>query len=148
MAVTASGIFYIAQRDILLNDTAVDLTADTLKMALFTNSITPNFDTDTGYGAAPYNANEVGTATALASVALSNIATNKLKVTSSAVAFPSATFSGARCGVIFDDSRATAGDSVTDPVLILVNFGADFAVTAGVLTVTPNANGWWNHQLV
>jgi hypothetical protein len=144
MAISSSGAFYLTFRDIYLNDTAVDMVADAITMALYTNSITPNFDTNTGKGAAPFNANEVGTATALTSPAFSVIATNKLKYTSSPVAFPSATFTGARGGLLFDDTITTP---VADPVLVLLNFGADFGVTAGVLTVTPHTDGWWNRQL-
>lgn len=144
MAVTASGKFYIMERDMNLNDQNPDLVANAITMALFTNAITPNFDTDTAYAVAPYNANEVGTRTALTSPAFSVIATNKLKYTSSPVAFPSATFTGARCGLFLDDTLTTP---TADPALFLITFGADFSVTAGVLTVTPAANGWWNHQL-
>jgi hypothetical protein len=143
MAVSA-GAFYLTARDIYMNDTAIDMVADSLKMALFTNTISPNFDTNTAYAVAPFNANEVGTATVLGSPAFSVIATNKLKFTSSAVAFPSATFSGARGGLIYDDTITTP---VADPALFLINFGADFGVTAGVLTVTPHTDGWWNRQL-
>lgn len=141
MAVTASGAFYLTFRDIYMNDVAVDMIVDDIEMALFTNSITPNFDTDTAYAVAPYNANEVGTRTNLGSPAFSVIATNKLKYTSSPVAFPSATFSGARCGLILDNTLAPK------VALVLLNFGADFGVTAGVLTVTPHSDGWWNRQL-
>lgn len=141
----AAGSFYLTRRDILMNDTAIDYVADTIKMALFTNSVTtPNFDTNTAYAAAPFNANEVGTATALPSPAFSVIATNKLKYTSSAVAFPSATFSGAQGGLLYDDTITTP---VADPALTMIDFGGAFSVTAGVLTVTPHANGWFNTQL-
>lgn len=145
MAVTLSGKFYITERDMNQNDQNPDLIADSIKASLFTNTITPNFDTDTAYAVTPYNANEVGTATALTSPAFSVIATNKLKYTSSAVAFPSATFSGAVCSLFWDDTLVTP---TADPVLFLIWFGGTaYSVTSGVLTMTPAANGWWNHQL-
>ena len=62
MTFTASGFFYLTWRDVLMNDTAVDFVADSIKVALFTNAMTtPNYDTNTAYAAAPWNANEVGT---------------------------------------------------------------------------------------
>ena len=63
MAVTASGLYYNTFLRALTNAAAIDLSAETYKGALFNNSITPNFDTDTYYGVAPYNANEVTTVT-------------------------------------------------------------------------------------
>jgi hypothetical protein len=51
MAVTASGLYVTNFIDILKNDTAIDLAADSLKVALLTNSITPDFDADTAYSA-------------------------------------------------------------------------------------------------
>lgn len=60
MAVTASGLYVATEVDI--NDTtqlAVDLDLETGKGALFADAITVNFTTDTAYGVAPYDANEV-----------------------------------------------------------------------------------------
>ena len=60
MAVTASGLFLTTWADVLdTSQLALDLDLETHKGALFSNSITPNFNTDTAYAAAPYNANEV-----------------------------------------------------------------------------------------
>ena len=48
MAVTASGLYYLSFRDMLgTAQLAVDLDSETTnKIALYSNSITPNFDTD------------------------------------------------------------------------------------------------------
>src|SRR3954466_15019964 len=63
MAVTASGLYGTTFVDILdLTQLAIDFDAETHKGALFTNAITPNFDTDTAYGVAPYATNEVTSA--------------------------------------------------------------------------------------
>jgi hypothetical protein len=60
MAVSVSGLFVPTWLDILdTTQLAVDLDLETHKLAMFTNTITPNFSTDTAYGVAPYNANEV-----------------------------------------------------------------------------------------
>jgi hypothetical protein len=60
MAITASGLFVATFVDVLdTTQLAVDLDLETHKGALFSDSITPNFTTDTAYGVAPYDANEV-----------------------------------------------------------------------------------------
>src|SRR6185312_1973998 len=60
VAVTASGLFVATFLDALdTTQLAIDLDLETHKGALFTNTITPNFTTDTAYGVSPYNANEV-----------------------------------------------------------------------------------------
>ena len=59
MAVTASGVFVATLLDILdTTQLAVDLDLETHKGALFTDTVAPNFSTDTAYGVAPYDANE------------------------------------------------------------------------------------------
>src|SRR5215207_3070229 len=60
MAVTASGLYVKTFLDMHDGtDLNVDVINEAIKYALFTNTITPNFSTDTAYGVAPYNANEV-----------------------------------------------------------------------------------------
>lgn len=46
----------------------------------------------------------------------------------------------ARYGVIYD---AQSGVGTTEPLIALINFGADFTSTAGNFTVTPDAKGWF-----
>ena len=60
MSVTASGLFVPTEVDVFdVTQLAVDLDSELGKGALFSDSITPNFGTDTAYGVAPYDANEV-----------------------------------------------------------------------------------------
>lgn len=136
MAISASGLFYLTFRDILQNDTAVDLLADSIKVALFTNSTTnPNFDTNTAYAAAPFNANEVGTPSGGIAIGTPTITVQSgslLTFDGVDTAWGSQTFSGARGAVVYDDTITTP---VADPVLVLVNFGADYGVTSGVFTI-------------
>lgn len=54
-----SGLFYPTFRDALTGVIALDLGLETHKVALFTSTVTPDFDTNTAYGVAPWNANEV-----------------------------------------------------------------------------------------
>lgn len=145
-AVTASGNFYLTERDIKQNDTAVDWLADTLKHALFTNTITPNFGTDTAYGVSPYNANEVGTPAGGVAVASDTISlsTNTLVYDGADTAWASQTFSGAVCGLLYDDTITTP---VADPALLLNYFGGAYGPTSGVFTLLHNAAGIFTNQL-
>lgn len=145
MAITASGLYYLTWRDMAMNDTAVDLLADTMKLALFTNSLTaPNFDTNTGYGAAPYTSNEIanGGGYTTGGVAIANdtitVSSGTLVYDGDDAAWTSSTFSSVRGGLLYDDTITTP---VADPVVCFINFGADYSVTAGTLTVQFSATG-------
>src|SRR5687767_3894515 len=72
MAITVSGLYVATFVDALdTTQLALDLDLETHKLALFAESITPNFTTDTAYGVSPYDANEVtGTNWAAGGVAL------------------------------------------------------------------------------
>jgi hypothetical protein len=60
MAITTSGLYVLTFRDALdTSNLGIDLLLTTHKFALFNDTVAPNFDTDTAYGVAPYNANEV-----------------------------------------------------------------------------------------
>lgn len=139
MPIAASGLFYLTFRDALQNDIALDLLADTIKVALFTNAITnPNFDTNTAYNAAPFNANQVGTPAGGITITAPTItirAGSLLTFDGADTPWASQTFAGARGGLIYDDTIPAK------PALVLVNFGADYGVTAGVLTITWAAAG-------
>lgn len=143
MAITASGKFYLTERDIQQNDTAIDMLVDSLKCALFTNTITPNFDTNTAYASAPFNANEVGTATAITTPTIT-VSSGTFIFDGDNTAFPSATFTGARGTLIYDDTITTP---VADPAIMFINFGADFSVTSGILTIQWDPTGIWRHDL-
>jgi hypothetical protein len=149
MAFSSSGLFYLTLRDILQNDTAIDYLADTVKAALFTNSITtPDYATNTAYAAAPFNANEVGSPSGgiqLANDAISTTGTVLLKYDSDDVAWGSQTITNARGCLVYDDTITTP---TADPALFAVTFGADFSVTSGVLTIVVDSAGWFTIDLV
>lgn len=142
MAVTASGLFFPTFRDILdTTQLGVNLDLETHKVALFSNSITPNFSTDTAYGAAPYNANEVsGTGWASGGVALTGTAvdespTGTLRWDAADVSETGTTLTNARCALIYAD--ALAGNNA----IVLVNFGADYSTVAGTFTIQWASGG-------
>lgn len=152
MAVTASGLFVTTWIDILDNtQLAIDLSLATHKLALFNNSITPNFSTDTAYGVAPYNANEVTTTTFWPSggVALSAISagatsaaptltespTGTIKYDMNDVSVASTTLTNAQCALLYAD--ALAGNNA----ILLVNFVTAASTSNGTFGITWAAGG-------
>lgn len=150
MAITASGLFYLSFRDMVLNDEATDLVVDTIKVALFTNTTTaPNFGTNTAYAAAPFNANEVGTpaggiALVTPTVTLDVAAGIKLKYDAADTAWGSQTITGIRGVLGYDDTMATP---VAKPAIFLIDLTADYNVTSGVFTLQYAAAGIFTLQL-
>jgi hypothetical protein len=141
VAVTASGIFVATIVDLLdTTQLAIDLDLETHKGALFTNTITPNFTTDTAYAVAPYNANEVtGTNWAAGGVALTGTTfaagTGTAVFDATDVSVATVTVSNARCYMLYAD--ALAGNNA----ICLVDFGADYSATAGTFAITWAAGG-------
>lgn len=142
MAVTASGLFFPTWRDILdTTQLAVDLDLDTHKVALFTDTITPDFSTDTAYGTTPYDANEVsGTGWASGGVALAGTAidespTGTLRWDATDVSETSTTLTNAECALIY--AEALAGDNA----IVLVDFGTAYSTVAGTFTIQWAAGG-------
>ena len=145
MAVTASGLFVLTFRDILdSTQMAVDTGSDTFKCAMITNSSTPNFETHDHWS--DLSGNEVSGSgysaggAALTSITLGN-ASGTLKFDAADTSWTTATISSARAAVIYDDTLAN------DPLICLVNFGADYASSAGTFQITWNASGIWTLDL-
>lgn len=144
MAFASSGAFGLTLKDVFQNDTAADWPADTFKIALFTNSITsPNFDTNTAYGAAPFDANEVpngsGYTTGGAALTTPTLTVSSGVLVWDAVdsSWTSASFT-ARGGLIYDDTITTP---TADPALFAIAFGQDYTATNGTFLVTYDATG-------
>jgi len=141
MAITASGLYVATFVDVLdTTQLALDLDLETHKGALFSNTITPNFTTDTAYGVAPYNANEVsGTNWASGGVALTGTtvagAAGTLTFDATDVSVATTTLVNARGYLLYAD--ALAGNNA----ICLVDFGADYSTTAGTFAITWNALG-------
>lgn len=107
---------------------------------MFTNSITPNFTTDTAYGVSPYDANEVsGTGYSAGGTAL---ATTTFTGSSGSATFDAAdtswsssTITNAKGALIYAD--ALAGNNA----ICLINFGADYSTNNGTFLITWHATG-------
>jgi hypothetical protein len=141
MAITASGLYVATFVDLLdTTQLAIDLDLETHKGALFSNSITPNFTTDTAYGVSPYDANEVtGTNWPAGGVALTGTtitgASGTATFDATDVSVASTTLTNARGYLLYAD--ALAGNNA----ILLVNFGADYSTVNGTFAITWNASG-------
>ncbi len=147
MAVTASGLFLPAWIDILdSTQLAIDLTLTSHKIALLSNSATPNFSTGTAWS----STNEVsGTGWASGGVALSAAAaggtstaptvtespTGSIMWDMTDVAVSGTTLTNARAAQIYAD--ALAGDNL----IALLNFAADYSTNNGVFGIQFAAGG-------
>lgn len=141
MAVTASGLYVATFVDVLdTTQLALDLDLETHKGALFSNTITPNFTTDTAYGVSPYDANEVnGTGWAAGGIALTGTtvtaSAGTLVFDATDVSVASTTLTNARCYLLYAD--ALAGNNS----ILLVNFGSDYSTNNGTMAITWSASG-------
>ena len=142
MSITASGLFLATWIDVLdTTQLALDLDLESHKFAMFTNSITPNFSTDTAYGVSPYNANEVsGTGytaggNALTSTTVTESPTGSIMWDAADPTWPSSTITAARGGLGYAD--ALAGNNA----ICLINFGGDYSTTSGTFTVVFASTG-------
>lgn len=137
----ASGLFVATFVDSLdTTELALNLDLETHKGALFTNTVSINFTTDTAYGVAPYNANEVtGTNWASGGVALTGTtflgATGTATFDATDVSVAATTLTAVRHYLLYAD--ALAGNNA----ICLVDFGSDYATSSGTFAITWNASG-------
>ena len=148
MAVAGSGLFVVNFIDVLdATQLAIDLSLSTNKWALFTNTITPNYTTDTAYGVAPYNANEIsGTGyTAGGAVTASPTLTGSAGIVTydqADTSWTTSTITNARCALLYADAL------VGNNAICLVDFAADYSTSAGTFTIQWNASGVFTVDLV
>lgn len=147
MAVTASGLFVTTFKDCFDNsDLVLDWVNDTVKCALYNNSVTPNFSTDTAYGTGTWastpnqitGTNYTAGGVSLAGKTVSESPAGSIMFDANDAQWTTATFSGARCALLWDD---TVASPTADCVVALVNFGADYGVTAGTFSIQWSSSG-------
>jgi hypothetical protein len=143
MAVTASGFFLPTWLDILdTTQLTIDLDLETHKVAMFTDTVAPNFSTDTAYGVAPYNANEVsGTGYTAGGVVLTSTTVTEspagtIMLDAADVAWTTSTITNAMCALIYAD--ALAGNNA----ILLVDFVTAYSTVAGTFTIQWAAGGY------
>jgi hypothetical protein len=142
VAVTASGFLLPTWIDLLdTTQLAIDLDLETHRVAMFTNSITPDFSADTAYGVSPYDADEVSGAgytaggALLTGTAVSESPTGTVMWDATDPAWAASTITNARCALIYAD--ALAGNNG----IVLINFGGDYSTVAGTFTIQLAATG-------
>jgi hypothetical protein len=141
----ASGLYVVTWRDIAdTTGLAVDMLSASNIVCLYTDTKTPNFDTDAAHSATNELATGGGytqdtkTVGGTPTFALGNA--GQLKYSwSAAVQFTSATFTAR--GMII-------GKASTLEPICSVTFGSDFTATAGNFTITAHANGIFYIDLV
>lgn len=152
MAFGGSGFFSIAIEDMLDNTTAFNWGGGTWKVALYPNSITPDFTVtaaNSAYGATatPWaTGNELtgGNWTAggytLTTAAANNEqpAAGQVQLDATDVSQTGTTITNARGCLIYQDNLTTP---VADQGLLVVDFGSDFSTSSGTFAITWDANG-------
>lgn len=126
----------------------LNLATATLKFALYTSVLTPNFSqSGPTYNVSPLNVGEVsgpgytpGGVSLTQTIAESGTAPGTIKFTASSISWPAASFT-ARGGLIYITS-------MSNRALQVRCFGADLPVQDGTFTVNWHTNGIWSLPLV
>jgi hypothetical protein len=141
----ASGMFGVNLVDVYdATQLAMNLVGDACKLSLHTNTMTPDFNAWDFYADLTNEVTGTGyTATGV------TLASKTVAVSAGFVVFDftdpawtTATISSVRQGVYYDDTLAS------DPLVCCNNFGSDFSVTAGTLTVVVHANGYLRVDII
>jgi len=119
----------------------IDLDSDTLKIALVTSGYTPNTDTHDFFNDVTNEASGTGYTAGgatLASVTWTyDSASDTWKLDAADPSWASSTIT-ARYAVIYD---STPGTAATNPLICLIDFGADVSSSAAAFSITFNAAG-------
>jgi hypothetical protein len=136
MAWTASGLYYTTLRDILdTTQLAVNLDLTTNQIAMYNNTETPNYDTETAYVAT----NEVsGTGYTAGG---QDVVNPVFSVTSGTLKFDLDDQVWASISVTAYGAKMYAEALATDNLIVGVNFGGAFTSTAGTFTIQWAAGG-------
>ena len=140
----ASGLYVATIRDGLKNAIALDVTSVLNKVAMYTNSLTPNFNADPSSYSATNEVNGTGYTAGgivIASPTLT-ISGGNLVFDIADSAWASSTITNARGATIYADGLTPKANQVT------VDFGADFSTVAGTFTIQWPAGGVWAIDLV
>ena len=139
----ASGIYVATIRDAFKNVIALDLDAGTDKCALYTTSLTPNFDADPSSYSTTNEVTGTGYTAGGLTVASPTVtgASGILTYDAADLSWTSSTIT-AHGAVIYADGLTPKAN------IVAVNFGADFSTTSGTFQITWNAGGIFTIDLV
>lgn len=130
--ITASGLYIPTWRDILdTTQLAVDLDLETHKGALYLDSLTPNFSTDSGYSATGEASGTGYTAggKAVTGTTFTEAIAGTMVMDADDVAWTGSTIANAMALILYAD--ALAGDNL----IFLSDFVTAVSTTSGTLTV-------------
>jgi hypothetical protein len=133
----ASGLYGATFRDALMNVIALDLNAENYKVAMYTNTLTPNFDADPSSYSTTNEVSGTGYTAGgntLTSTTLT-IASGILTYDAADTSWSSSTISNARGAIIYADALTPKAN------IVAVSFGADYSTVAGTFTVQWSASG-------
>lgn len=148
----ADGLFVATYVDALNNSIALNLSsASAFKLALFTNSLNPNFSqSGAAYGTSPLDTAEVsGTGYTAGGIALAGAIFEELSGSpgtsrwtfTSPVQWTSSTITNARGGLFYVPG-------ISNRAVLLRTFGQDYSTQDGTLTINFHASGVWTNTLV
>lgn len=140
----ASGLYTATHRDALLNVIALNYDSELSKVAMYTNTLTPNFDADPSSYSATNEVSGTGytaggnllTSTTLA------LASGILTFDAADSSWAASTISNARGAIGYADYLSPKANEWA------LNFGADYSTVAGTFTIQYNALGIWTNDLV
>jgi hypothetical protein len=143
MAFSLSGLYVTEIIAALSNTIALDLTSTGNHVALYSNSLTPNFSSDTAYS----TTNELATTggytqggIAVASPTVTESPTGTLMYDLADSAWTSASFT-ARGAILFANALSPKA------LICAVTFGSDFTAAAGTFTIQYAAGGLFTLDL-
>lgn len=137
MAWSGSGLYVATFQDVLdTTQLALNLDLETHKMALFSDSITPNFSTDTSYSSTGEISGTGYTAggTEITGTALS-ISNGVLSWDSDNIEWEGTTLSGVRGGIAYADAL------MADNLIVGIDFGEEYNTSDGTFLLVPHADG-------
>lgn len=144
MAWSGSGLYVATFQDVLdTTQLGLNLDLETHKMALYTNTITPNFTTDTSYSSSGEISGTGYTAGGLAvtGTALS-AGSGVLTWDADNLQWDDSTLEDVRGGIIY------AAELTDDNLIVGVDFGNEYSTADGTLLVTIHANGIFGIDMV
>ena len=152
-AITGSGIYaptWIDKMD--TTQLALDLDLETHKGSLFNNTVTTNYETDTAYGVAPYDANEVSGGAgwpaggvALTSTVYTNAMSGKMVFDGADVSQTPTTLAAAELYMLYADAL------VGNNAIAGIDFTAPVSTTNGLFEITwtaPGSGGIFNQSVI
>lgn len=149
MTFPASGLFVATYVDVLdTTQLAIDLDLETHKVALWTNTGTYDLTTDTAYGVAPWNANEVASGGGYTTGGATLTGTTWLHTSGGVVVWDATDPSWATATITARGALYYADALAGNNAIMAQTFGADIVSTGGTFLITLAAGGIFSIDFV